>query len=73
MLEVAGDSALRKIERAATVEASAISYDKRELLRLVHAHLMSSGLHRTAQVSVCLSLSLSVRVRVCINNVQMRF
>jgi hypothetical protein len=41
---------LRKIERAATVEASAISYDKRELLRLVHAHLASCGLHRAAQV-----------------------
>jgi len=50
VLEVAGDSALRKIERAATVEASAIRYDKRELLRLVHAHLASSGLHRAAQV-----------------------
>ena len=66
MLEVAGDSALRKIERAATVEASAISYDKRELLRLVHAHLMSSGLHRTAQVSVCLSLSLSLSLSLCV-------
>jgi hypothetical protein len=33
-----------------TVEPSVISYDKRELLRLVHAHLLSSGLLRTAQV-----------------------
>ena len=49
VLEVAGDSALRKIEKAATVEASAIGYDKRELLRLVHAHLASCGLLRAAQ------------------------
>jgi hypothetical protein len=41
---VASDSALRKIEKAAMVENSSIDYDKRELLSLVHAHLLSSGL-----------------------------
>ena len=48
VLEVASDSALRKIEKAAVVEASCIDYDRRELLALVHAHLLSSGLPRAA-------------------------
>ncbi|EKX31471.1 hypothetical protein GUITHDRAFT_149286, partial [Guillardia theta CCMP2712] len=48
VLDVAGDSALRKIEKAATVEQATISYDNRELLRLVQAHLVSSGLHKAA-------------------------
>eukprot|EP00960_Hanusia_phi_P008895 255495-Hanusia_phi.AAC.1 len=34
-----GDSALRKIEKAATVEQATISYDNRELLRLVQANV----------------------------------
>ncbi|KAL9676092.1 hypothetical protein QQ045_004305 [Rhodiola kirilowii] len=39
---------LRRIERAAIAAATPISYDNKELLRLMHEHLVASGLSSTA-------------------------
>jgi predicted ATPase len=58
----ASDHILTKIERNAIVEGTQIAYSKTELLHLIHQHLVTAGLSRTAdmvRILACLVVSLS--------------
>lgn len=48
VINEATDPTVRKIEKASIVANTRISYDENELLRLIHDHLATKGLHRAA-------------------------
>lgn len=50
MSSEAADPASRKIERAAIVQQTQISYDPIQLLSLIQKHLQSRGLTKTANM-----------------------
>lgn len=48
VINEATDPTVRKIEKASIVAQTKISYDDNELLRLIHDHLVTKGLHQAA-------------------------
>ncbi|OWZ16924.1 hypothetical protein PHMEG_0009214 [Phytophthora megakarya] len=50
VINEATDPTVRKIEKASIVANTKISYDENELLRLIHDHLVTKGLHHAASV-----------------------
>ncbi|KAL7684187.1 putative quinoprotein alcohol dehydrogenase-like superfamily [Plasmopara halstedii] len=48
VINEATDPTVRKIEKASIVANTKIAYDENELLRLIHDHLLTKGLHHTA-------------------------
>ncbi|KAG7382682.1 hypothetical protein PHYPSEUDO_004652 [Phytophthora pseudosyringae] len=52
VINEATDPTVRKIEKASIVANTKISYDENELLRLIHDHLITKGLHHAASALV---------------------
>ncbi|KAL3672566.1 hypothetical protein V7S43_001861 [Phytophthora oleae] len=52
VINEATDPTVRKIEKASIVANTKISYDENELLRLIHDHLVTKGLHVAASALV---------------------
>ncbi|KAF4037738.1 LisH [Phytophthora infestans] len=52
VINEATDPTVRKIEKASIVANTKISYDENELLRLIHDHLVTKGLHHAAAALV---------------------
>ncbi|KAF4134428.1 LisH [Phytophthora infestans] len=52
VINEATDPTVRKIEKASIVANTKISYDENELLRLIHDHLVTKGLHHAASALV---------------------
>ncbi|CAI5729562.1 unnamed protein product [Hyaloperonospora brassicae] len=48
VINEATDPTVKKIEKASIVAHTKISYDENELLRLIHDHLLTKGLHHAA-------------------------
>ncbi|KAL4147685.1 hypothetical protein PRNP1_011439 [Phytophthora ramorum] len=52
VINEATDPTVKKIEKASIVASTKISYDENELLRLIHDHLVTKGLHQAASALV---------------------
>ncbi|KAL4118781.1 hypothetical protein PRIC2_011103 [Phytophthora ramorum] len=52
VINEATDPTVKKIEKASIVANTKISYDENELLRLIHDHLVTKGLHQAASALV---------------------
>ncbi|RLN87558.1 hypothetical protein BBJ28_00006581 [Nothophytophthora sp. Chile5] len=52
VINEATDPTVRKIEKASIVANTKITYDENELLRLIHDHLVTKGLHHAASALV---------------------
>ncbi|GMF21926.1 unnamed protein product [Phytophthora lilii] len=52
VINEATDPTVRKIEKASIVANTKIAYDENELLRLIHDHLVTKGLHHAASALV---------------------
>ncbi|CAI5728577.1 unnamed protein product [Peronospora destructor] len=52
VINEATDPTVRKIEKASIVANTKISYNENELLRLIHEHLVTKGLHHAASALV---------------------
>ncbi|XP_071806526.1 DDB1- and CUL4-associated factor 1-like [Asterias amurensis] len=49
-MSLSGDATLSKLHKASIVAQTKISYSQKELLQLIHSHLVSQGLNETASV-----------------------